>query len=52
MNKKDETPNLVPVAWAMLVIGVTIASIIIIYVSFGHLGSTYSSMLLDQRQRR
>lgn len=52
MSKNDETPNLVPVAWAILVRGITISSVIIIYVSFGHLGSTYSSRLLEQQQRR
>ncbi|HZD35248.1 MAG TPA: hypothetical protein VE130_08600 [Nitrososphaeraceae archaeon] len=49
--KGDKGSDLVPVAWAILVMGISISLVIITYVWFGHLGSTYSSRLLEQQQK-
>ncbi|HZD36856.1 MAG TPA: hypothetical protein VE130_16745 [Nitrososphaeraceae archaeon] len=47
--KDDEGSDLVPVAWAILAMGISVSLVIITYVWFGHLGSTYSSRLLEQQ---
>jgi cytoskeletal protein RodZ len=40
-DKRDEGSDLVRVAWAILVMGISISLVIIIYIWFGHLASTY-----------
>lgn len=42
--------NLVPVAWAILVMGVSLAIVIVLYVSFGHIGPSFSDDVLTQQQ--
>ena len=43
--------NLVPVAWAILVMGLSLAAVIILYVWFGHIGSTFSADTLQRQQQ-
>ena len=50
-DKRDEGSDLIPVAWAILVMGISISLVIIIYIWFGHLGSTYSNRVLEQQQK-
>jgi hypothetical protein len=50
-DKRDEGSDLVRVAWAILVMGISISLVIIIYIWFGHLGSTYSSKVMEQQQK-
>src|ERR671910_3053960 len=50
-DKRDEGSDLIPVAWAILVMVISISLVIIIYVWFGHLGSTYSNRVLEQQQK-
>jgi hypothetical protein len=42
--------NLVQVAWAILVMGVSLAIVIVLYVLFGHLGPSFSDDVLTQQQ--
>jgi hypothetical protein len=42
--------HLIPVAWAILVMGLSLAAIIILYVWFGHIGPTFSSDVLQRQQ--
>ena len=35
--------RLIPVAWAILVMGLSLAAVILLYVWIGHIGSTYST---------
>jgi len=42
--------NLVPVAWSILVMGISLAIVIVLYVWFGHLGPSFSEdVLMDQQ---
>jgi hypothetical protein len=43
--------NLTPVAWAILVMGLSLAAVIILYVSFGHIGPSFSSDTLQKQQQ-
>jgi hypothetical protein len=43
--------HLIPVAWAILVMGLSLAAVILLYVWFGHIGSTYSSDTLQKQQQ-
>jgi hypothetical protein len=43
--------HLIPVAWAILVMGLSLAAVILLYVWFGHIGSTYSSETLQRQQQ-
>jgi hypothetical protein len=46
-----QEPNyLKPVAWAILAMGVSIAIIIIFWISIGHIGSSYSSDAMIKQQ--
>jgi hypothetical protein len=47
-----DQPSLVLVGWAILVMGLSLAAIAIVYIGFGHLGSAYSSKIMEQQQRR
>jgi hypothetical protein len=42
--------NLVPVAWSILVMGISLAIVIVLYVWFGHLGPSFSEDVLIQQQ--
>jgi hypothetical protein len=43
--------SLTPVAWAILVMGVSLAVVILLYVWIGHIGPTYSSDTLQRQQQ-
>jgi hypothetical protein len=43
--------RLIPVAWAILVMGVSLAAVILLYVWIGHIGPTYSSDTLQRQQQ-
>jgi hypothetical protein len=43
--------NLSPVAWAILVMGLSLAAVIILYVWFGHIRSTFSANTLQRQQQ-
>ena len=43
--------NLIPVAWAILVMGLSLAAVILLYVWIGHIGSTFSSDTLQRQQQ-
>jgi hypothetical protein len=43
--------NLIPVASAILVMGLSLAAVIILYVWFGHIGSTFSADTLQRQQQ-
>ena len=43
--------QLIPVAWAILVMGVSLAAVILLYVWIGHIGPTYSSDTLQRQQQ-
>ena len=42
--------NLVPVAWSILVMGISLAIVIVLYVWFGYLGPTFSDDVLTEQQ--
>ncbi|HEY7082533.1 MAG TPA: hypothetical protein VH500_22820 [Nitrososphaeraceae archaeon] len=44
--------NLVPIAWAILVMGLSLTAIILVYLWIGHIGPTYSSDAMNLQQRR
>jgi hypothetical protein len=44
--------GLVPVAWAILVMGLSLTGVIIIYLWIGHIGPTYSSDVMNLQQSR
>jgi hypothetical protein len=43
--------HLTTVAWAILVMGLSLAAIIILWIWFGHIGSTFSRDVLAEQQR-
>src|ERR687886_162143 len=43
--------RLIPVAWAILVMGISLAVVILLYVWFGHIGPTFSSDTLQRQQQ-
>ena len=43
--------NLVSVGWAILVMGLSLAAVIIIWMWFGHIGPTFSEDVLAEQQR-
>jgi hypothetical protein len=43
--------RLIPVAWAILVMGLSLAAVILLYVWIGHIGPTYSSDTLQRQQQ-
>jgi hypothetical protein len=55
-HEKQEEPeyqqnNLIPVAWAILVMGLSLAAVILLYVWIGHIGPTFSSDTLQRQQQ-
>lgn len=51
---KEETGyqnRLIPVAWAILVMGLSLAVVILLYVCIGHIGPTFSSDVLQKQQQ-
>jgi hypothetical protein len=44
--------SLVPVAWAILIMGLSLTAIILVYLWIGHIGPTYSSDVMNLQQRR
>ena len=42
--------NLIPVAWSILVMGISLAMVIVLYVWFGYLGPTFSEDVLIKQQ--
>ena len=43
--------RLIPVAWAILVMGISLAIVILLYVWIGHIGPSYSSDTLQRQQQ-
>ena len=43
--------RLIPVAWAILAMGLSLAVVILLYVWIGHIGPTYSSDTLQGQQQ-
>jgi hypothetical protein len=43
--------RLIPVAWAILVMGISLAVVMLLYVWIGHIGPTYSSDTLQKQQQ-
>ena len=51
-QEEAESQNqLIPVAWAILVMGLSLAAVILLYVWIGHIGSTYSADTLQRQQQ-
>jgi hypothetical protein len=48
---QESYQNLIPVAWAILVMGLSLAAVIILYIWFGHIGSTFSADTLQRQQQ-
>jgi hypothetical protein len=46
-----EYHNLTTVGWAILVMGLSLAAVFILWVWFGHIGSTFSRDVLAEQQR-
>jgi len=42
--------NLIPVAWSILVMGISLAIVIVLYVWFGHVGPSFSEDVLMKQQ--
>lgn len=42
--------NLVPVAWSILVMGISLAVVIVLYVWFGYIGPSFSEDVLMEQQ--
>jgi hypothetical protein len=47
----QEYSHLKPVAWAILVMGISLAIIILLWIFVGHIGSSYSPRILINQQR-
>ena len=43
--------NLVTVRWTLLVMGLSLAAVIILWLWFGHIGPTFSEDVLSEQQR-
>ena len=43
--------RLIPVAWAILIMGLSLAVVILLYVWFGHIGPSFSSDTLQKQQQ-
>jgi hypothetical protein len=50
-SHNNEKPSLIPISWAILVMGLSLAAITISYLWIGHIGSTYSAQTLQRQQR-
>jgi hypothetical protein len=46
-----EYHNLITVGWAILVMGLSLAAVFILWMWFGHIGSTFSRDVLAEQQR-
>ncbi len=46
-----ENHNLVTVGWSILVMGLSLAAVIILWMWFGHIGPTFSEDVLAEQQR-
>jgi hypothetical protein len=46
-----EYHNLTPVAWSILVMGLSLAAVILLWIWFGHIGPSFSSDTLAEQQR-
>ena len=46
-----ENHNLVVVGWSILVMGLSLAAVIILWMWFGHIGPTFSEDVLAEQQR-
>lgn len=42
--------NLIPVAWSILVMGISLAIVIVLYVWFGYIGPSFSEDVLMEQQ--
>jgi hypothetical protein len=42
--------NLIPVAWSILVMGISLAIVILLYVWFGYIGPSFSEVVLMEQQ--
>jgi hypothetical protein len=42
--------NLIPVAWSILVMGISLAIVILLYVWFGYIGPSFSEDVLTKQQ--
>jgi hypothetical protein len=42
--------NLIPVAWSILVMGISLATVIVLYVWFGYVGPSFSEDVLVRQQ--
>ena len=43
--------NLTAVAWSILVMGISLAAVILLWVWFGHIGPSFSSDILAEQQK-
>ena len=43
--------QLIPVAWAILVMGLSLGAVILLYIRVGHIGPTFSSDTLQRQQQ-
>jgi hypothetical protein len=53
-EKQEETGHqnqLIPVAWAILIMGLSLAAVILLYAWIGHIGPTFSSDTLQRQQQ-
>jgi hypothetical protein len=50
-EEKGYQNRLIPVAWAILVMGLSLAVVILLYVWIGHIGPTFSSDVLQKQQQ-
>jgi hypothetical protein len=48
---RENHHNLVIVGWAILVMGLSLAAVILLWMWFGHLGPTFSEDVLAEQQR-
>jgi hypothetical protein len=46
-----EYHNLTPVAWSILVMGLSLAAVVLLWIWFGHIGPSFSSDTLAEQQR-
>ena len=51
-DDKQSGYRLTGVAWSILVMGVSLAVIVIMYISFGHIGSSFSTGVMKQQQEK
>ena len=52
LDEKSSTGygNLIPVAWSILVMGISLAIVIVLYVWFGYIGPSFSEDVLMKQQ--